>query len=131
MKNKLFLGLVLVLSSCASSSELASTGSPAGEECEVGVTRPFSVNAKKKGEVYIERTVGNGCSIRDRLVWGKSSIPLNEPEWRAGGLMIWKGQVALDLHKYFDGHPLECKTWVYKFGKNKLQLARKSKTCGP
>lgn len=79
----------------------------------------------------MERTVGEGCTIRDRLVWGKSSVAINEPEWRAGGLMMWKGQVALDLHKYFDGHPLECKTWVYKFGKNKLVLVRKSKTCGP
>lgn len=130
MKNKIFLA-VLLLSSCASTSELAPADPAAHNECEPGVSRPFSVKAKKKGEVYVERTIGEGCSISDKLVWGKSSIALREPEWRAGGLNIWKGQVALDLHKYFDGHPLECKTWLYKFGKNKLQLARKSKTCGP
>lgn len=129
MKNKIFFVAVLLLSACASSSEVAPF--EAADECEIGVSRPFSLSVKKKGEVYVERTIGEGCRITDRLVWGKSSIPINEPEWRAGGLNLWKGQVALDLHKYFDGYPLECKTWVYKFAKNKLRLARKSKTCGP
>lgn len=129
MKNKILFA-ILLLSSCASSSDVAPTSSAAAE-CEIGVSRPFSLSVKKKGEVYIERTVGEGCSIQDRLVWGKSSVLLREPGWRAGGLNLWKGQVALDLHKYFDGYPLECKTWVYKFAKGRLRLARKSKTCGP
>jgi hypothetical protein len=130
MKNKIFFLTMFLLSACASSSEVAPAGG-AAEECEIGVSRPFSLMVKKKGEVYVERTVGEGCVISDRLVWGKSSLPIREPGWRAGGLTLWKGQVALDLHKYFDGYPLECKTWVYKFSKSKLRLARKSKTCGP
>lgn len=81
--------------------------------------------------MYVERNTLEGCVIEERLVWGKSSVPLTDPEWRAGALSLWRGQVALDLHKYFDGHPLECKTWVYKFAKNKLRLVRKSDTCGP
>jgi hypothetical protein len=79
----------------------------------------------------VERTVSEGCEIRERLVWKKSSLPINEPGWQAGELSLWRGQVALDLHKFFDGHPVECKTWLYKFAKNKLRIVKKNKTCGP
>lgn len=130
MKNKALLTALLFLSACAS-SEVAPEESASAGECEVGVSRPLSLKVKKRGEVYVERTISEGCQIKDRLVWGKSSVLLKEPEWRAGGLNLWKGQVALDLHKYFDGIPLECKTWVYKFAKNKLKLVRRSNTCGP
>jgi hypothetical protein len=123
MRNKILW--VLLLSSCASTASV-----PVVPECELGVSRPLSLKTKR-GEVYVERNTLEGCVIEERLVWGKSSVPLTEPEWRAGALSLWRGQVALDLYKFFDGHPLECKTWVYKFAKNKLRMARKSKTCGP
>jgi len=125
MRNRFLL--VLFLSSCAGS---AVTTEPA-PECELGTSRPLSVMAKRRGEVYVERTVSEGCEIKERLIWKRSSLPIAEPGWQAGELSIWRGQLAVDLHKFFDGHPVECKTWLYKFSKNKLRLVKKNKTCGP